>query len=111
MASKAEKKPARKRRPKSITVIGRRWFDKHWGNTYHSVTVLVDGTQVGRVDFEYGYGDHYLQSAMNVLRGQGYLQDQKQYENGGYQPLWEYCRDRKIVLHSEVADVSRKRDL
>lgn len=52
---------------KNITIIGRRWFDRKYGNTYHSVSVWVDGEFIGKNPYEYGYGDHYIQSAFVIL--------------------------------------------
>ena len=45
-----------------------RWFDKINGNTYHSVRVIrhEDGAViVGQ--FQYGYGDHYRQTALELM--------------------------------------------
>ena len=44
----------------NITLIGRRWFQKTYGNTYHTVTVLIDGTEVYQSPKSYGYGDQYV---------------------------------------------------
>lgn len=55
----------------AITITAKRWFQKSYGNTYHSVEVskLVDDSwqTVGRVPFCYGYGDHYLNTAADIL--------------------------------------------
>ena len=58
---------------KVITILGRRWFEKTNGNTYHSVTVFVDGEEVGRIPFEYGYGSMYFQNAMKLLEEKGVI--------------------------------------
>jgi hypothetical protein len=95
----------------SIAVYGKRWFQKTWGNTYHSVDVMVDGKLVHRIDFEYGYGSMYMQNATTWLEQNGYLPFLRHYANGGYEPLWQYCRDRGINLMDNVTDVLRKKDL
>jgi len=100
-----------KRKPQAIHVHGRRWFERTNGNTYHSVTVWVDGDQVHRTDFTYGYGDHWLQTATQALDGLGLLPGIKRYNSGGTESLWQYCQDRSIKLVTEVDDVRRKKDL
>ena len=54
--------------PKSIAVIGKRWFDKVNGNTYCSADVFFDGVLVAEVPFEYGYGSYYRQAAFAELK-------------------------------------------
>jgi hypothetical protein len=103
--------PAPLHKMRSITIYGKRWFQKTWGNTYHSVDVLVDGNLVHRIDFSYGYGGMYMQNAQTWLEQNGYLPGLRHYDNGGYEPLWQYCRDRGINLLDNVTDVSRKKDL
>lgn len=45
-----------------------KWFDKVNGNTYHSVKITrhEDGAQIV-AQFQYGYGDHYRQSALEAM--------------------------------------------
>lgn len=96
---------------KSITVIARRWLQKTYGNTYHSCEVLVNGKFVAKNAFTYGYGSHYLQTALELLKSQGYLKDINKYPNGNEEALWRYCDRKKIELHENVTDVTRKKDL
>lgn len=91
---------------KNIQVIGRRWFQKSFGNTYHSVQVFVDGELIGYMPFAYGYGDQYMQSAYGVLKENGYLSDMRNDEM-----LWRYCQDKGITLTYSASDVNRKKDL
>lgn len=88
-----------------ITIIGRRWFQKSYGNTYHSVTVIVDGETIGRVDMTYGYGDQYIQTAHELLCKAGKFK-------GGYS---EFCMDRMGGNRKNyviaVSDVARRKDL
>ena len=95
----------------SLTVIGKRWFQKSYGNTYHSVQVLIDGIPVYNSGIHYGYGDQYLQTAKIWLDFNGYLPDLVKYDNGSSQALWSYCADKGINFAYTVSDVSREKDL
>lgn len=90
----------------TITVIGRRWFERINGNTYHSVVIYVNGDMLERLDFEYGYGSMYMQNAAAIL---------DKYYNTGLPEhsktlLWK-LKDRGIKLIDSVTDVKRKKDL
>jgi len=98
----------RKRKPKVIHVHGRRWFERTNGNTYHSVTVWVDGEQVHRLDFAYGYGSMYEQNACDWLRHNGYMPGS---QGDKYVSLSRYCREHGIKYVCECDDVRRKKDL
>lgn len=57
-----------KERKIKFTVIVKKWFDKVNGNTYHSVRCVQckDGALiVGQ--FQYGYGKHYKQTALQAM--------------------------------------------
>lgn len=86
----------------NITVIGRRWFEKVNGNTYHSVEVYIDGERIGRVPYAYGYGNQYEQSAQEILNQEGY--------EATY-PLSKWARENGHTLVQSVTDVQRKKDL
>ena len=59
-----------------IVVIGRRWFDKHYGNTYHRVSVLdttkasgthlKSNTDTGK---QYRQTAHELAKSISMPRG------------------------------------------
>jgi hypothetical protein len=57
-------------------ITAKRWFQKTYGNTYHSVIVekvlheydKTEKTVLGYEPFVYGYGDHYLQTACDILQ-------------------------------------------
>ena len=51
---------SRKKKIKSITILGRKWWDKQNGNTYNTAQIMVNGETVGKTPFQYGYGDHYV---------------------------------------------------
>lgn len=50
-----------------IIITAKKWFQKSYGNTYHSVRVEKNGELVGYAPFQYGYGDHYLNTAAKLL--------------------------------------------
>lgn len=87
-----------------FTIIGRRWFEKTNGNTYHSVEVYKDGELLGRVPFAYGYGDQYRQSAFDILVKLGY------YKEGEYSKFFLSKTAGDGNLFS-VSDVARKKNL
>lgn len=95
---------------RSITVLGRRWFDRRHGNTYFSAQILVNGAAVHRIDYEYGYGDQYLQEAFEWLDKRGHT-SRERYSYGGSELPRMYCERKGIDFHAEASDVSRKRDL
>lgn len=51
-----------------VLVVGKKWFDKVNGNTYHSANVLINGEYLDGVDFEYGYGNAFEQTALKILQ-------------------------------------------
>jgi len=91
-----------------ITISGRRWFQRSYGNTYHSVQVWVNDEEVVNVPFAYGYDAGFIQTAIEQLKLKGYLADLDCIGEGA---LSMYCRDKGIKLHRNVCDVSRRRDL
>ena len=80
---------------KNITLIGRRWFQKTYGNTYHSVTVLLDGEPVHNSGRCYGYGDQYEQTGLDWLQANGHI-DRTQHANGSHEPMWQYAERADI---------------
>jgi hypothetical protein len=100
-------KKTKKTNPKSITVIGRRWFDKLNGNTYCTATIYFDGKLVLKTPFEYGYGSFYIQNAANLL-DKNKLLKLKRNENNNHESLWRYCERKKITLLDLVFEVKKK---
>lgn len=92
-------------------IAARRWFDRRNGNTYHSVTIFQSGTIVAEAPLEYGYGEHYLQTATDLLRNLGTLPAPVQHSNGSTEPLWQWAERAGFVYSVDVIDVMRKRDL
>lgn len=89
---------------KSIAIVGRRWFQKTYGNTYHSVQIFVDGME-HKIPFSYGYGDQYLQTAVNWLVSNGYAILEKR------ESITDWARRNGVNFVSSVVDVARRKDL
>src|SRR5690606_17760451 len=59
----------------SINIHGKLWFQKSYGNTYHSVNVIVfsrdgDGntsTKIYKSPITYGYEDAFIDTALSLL--------------------------------------------
>lgn len=96
---------------KEIRLLGRRWFQRTYGNTYHSVEIWIDGEQVHKVDKSYGYDSQYLESAKKWLDKEGYLPTLEHYNYGGSESLWRYCLRNNICFINQVFDVEREKDL
>jgi hypothetical protein len=94
----------RKPKIRSLTIIGRRWFDKINGNTYFSAVGLINGKKEAQIDFEYGYSDHYKHCIVRELINNGWK---------GIPPttIYSWCKDKDIAYYSDVVDVSRRKDL
>lgn len=97
-----------------IVLIGRRWFDKHAGNTYHDVEIIVHGFKGGfvhhRTTMAYGYGDQYIDTAVDWLEKRG-LVLLPRYSHGMRKPLRVYCQDHEIELITSVVDVDSRKQL
>ncbi len=103
-----------KKKPiKSITIIGRRWFRKSYGNTYSSAEILVNGNPVAKVGPTYGYGNHYIDIAFEWLEENGILHPPREryITSGGLEPAWRWAERTGVKLSTSVSDVARERDL
>ena len=85
---------------KTLEIHGRRWFQKTYGNTYHSVQVCVNGKETLTCNFAYGYDSHYKQTALELLKDSGYDVPTSWYE-----------LNRNADVVTSVEDVPRKKDL
>jgi len=88
-----------------IIIDGKRWFQKSYGNTYHSVSVTVDGVHLGNSGKHYGYGDTYRQTAFEMLQNKGY------FEGMEYNEFCQFQRDNREKFYFTVSDVTREKDL
>ena len=57
----------------SIMVVGRRWFEKTNGNTYHTAEIYINNEFINKIDLTYGYGDQYYWSAWQWLLKNNYV--------------------------------------
>jgi len=89
-----------------IHISGRRWFQRTYGNTYHSVTVYIDGEKVWNSGQHYGYGEQYVQTAMEWLQSKGHIAMAGHYEKPRI-----YAERTGIKITTEVSDVAREKDL
>jgi hypothetical protein len=89
-------------------IIGRRWFRKGPGNTYHSAEIIVDGKCVHKIDFAYGYDRTYEYNAFNWSHANGHAPE---YDNRSAESPFRYCQEHGIEYTTSVTDVTRKRDL
>jgi hypothetical protein len=88
----------------TLHISGRRWFQKTYGNTYHTASIYINGQLVHKTPMEYGYGDMYLQTAVDWLKEHGHLPANAEYGT-------RYLRyDSGYLFTHDVADVL-KRDL
>lgn len=79
-----------------------KWFDKVNGNTYHSCRITrCDDGKVCAAAFQYGYGEHYKQSAIEEMLKAGWI-DHKYKENpylfereNDYCILWNVSQGKK----------------
>lgn len=95
--------PRRNSGVKRIDVDANRWRDGS-GNTYHVVSVDVNGKHEWTSPITYGYGAQYEQTAMDWLKKAGYAASSDR-------SLHRFCDDRGITCSSRAHDVKRKKDL
>lgn len=88
-----------------VYIVGRRWFQRSAGNTYHKVTVTMPDKTVLESDQAYGYGDQYQDTALELIRK--YFGDEKQYG----ERLTPYLTTKRFYPVYYVTDVNRQKDL
>lgn len=96
---------------KTLKVVGRRWFNKRVGSTYHSADIFVNGEQVEGVSFRYGYDGQYMCSAFTKLEQLGIITDRIQEEGSSPESLWRWAERHGVVLDYSATNVPRKKDL
>lgn len=89
----------------SVFIVGRRWFERTNGNTYHSAEIYVNNEMVHKIDYQYGYGNQFEWEGMLWLSKNGYFKDYKGQSPG------MFCRERGVSYNTTVTDVQRKKDL
>ena len=85
---------------KSLKIIGKRWFQKSYGNTYHTVKIIINDDIELTQGFTYGYEEAYLQTAKELLIKNGYI-------NKTNEPLWRLFPN----CENFVIDVNTKKEL
>ncbi|RTL04191.1 hypothetical protein EKK58_11115 [Candidatus Dependentiae bacterium] len=53
--------------PRKLELLGCRWFDRVNGNTYFAAAAIADSICIAKIEFEYGYGDHWLHQIMRLV--------------------------------------------
>lgn len=61
---------------RSLFIQGRLWFDRSGGNTYHGVSISANGQWLIDIGLTYGYGDQYLQTALDFLQRFGLVSEE-----------------------------------
>jgi len=106
-----------------IIIRGRRWPDKY-GNTYHTTETSVvywNGkvttikTPGNSLVYDYGYGDHYVTTALAWLVDAKILPDRAMVEGLKAQPSdrwdWRSLSEHGIELTRSAVDVRLRGDL
>lgn len=97
---------------REIAIIGRRWRQRLYGNTYHSANVFVNGKHVHRIDFDYGYGNQYEWNGWLWLVNKGYVNPRRfGGQSNNPESPWTYCERNGIKYTTDVTDVRRRKDL
>lgn len=55
----------------SVFIEAKEWIDKTYGNSYFSARVYVDGQEVARLPFQYGYETMFEHQALKELNNIG----------------------------------------
>lgn len=95
----------------SITILGRKWFNTTYGNTYFSAVALVNGEEVLNTPHESGYDSDYEWDTWRQLVNL-YNLDVKRYpQTNTMESAWSYCERKGIAYYNQVTRVARKKDL
>jgi hypothetical protein len=102
----------KRKKMQSLVLVGRRWWNRRTGNTYHSVEIIVNGNPVHKVSYAYGYDQQFEDTAANWLDTNGYMPGRLFFESSGSkEQIGWYCNRNKIQLYRTVTDVGRKGSL
>jgi len=96
---------------KTLTIIGKRWFDRKNGNTYFSTRVVIDGEWVDGVAFAYGYDDAYVEVTYESLEERGLVPLRERHATGGRETPRIAAERAGVKLTYSAADVARRKDL
>lgn len=90
----------------TVDVTGRRWFNRTCGNTYHAVTIYINGKHAVDTGVRYGFGDQWQYTAKAWLEDNNYVVSDHPADS-----LWRVSERMGFKLNLNVVDVKRKRDL
>lgn len=95
-----------KTKVKTIDIQAREWFDRTYGNSYFSAIVTINyqmenESQI-KLDFQYGYGDHYRYEAIEAVK--------KQFPELSQLSDWQ-MRQAGIVIRYNIHRGCLKRDV
>jgi len=95
-------------------IVARRWFQKSYGNTYHSVRIFdEDNNLIAHEPMAYGYDEGYLQTAHALFQAKGiYPTTDGRFASGmnkDYHDFMQDKRDNKFFI--TCTDVERQKDL
>lgn len=104
---------------KNLTHIeGRRWFQRSYGNTYHTTTLHFDDGTSETSEITYGYDEGYLQTAIDILVKLGDMHNLRRIArlidiNNDKKPLWcyEWQAMKSNGVTTSASDVNRQKDL
>jgi hypothetical protein len=91
----------------SYHIEGRRWFKE---NTYHSVRIFKDSECIAYLPWQYGYGDFYIETALQWLEQNNEIPLRERHSNGSQPGGTLFVRETLKSTYS-VIDVQRKKDL
>jgi hypothetical protein len=89
----------------TIDINAKEWFDRINGNSYFAGSIVLNFGQDSQIKFtmpfEYGYGDFYIQKAMQTLNDAGLIEAKYTSE----------LRDLGIILRTNMQRNCKKREL
>jgi len=89
----------------TIDINAKEWFDRINGNSYFAGSIVLNFGQDSQIKFtmpfEYGYGDYYIQKAMQTLNDAGLIEAKYTSE----------LRDLGIILRTNMQKNCKKREL
>jgi hypothetical protein len=60
------------RKVDGVTITGRRWFQRSYGNTYHTACILFGNSMRAHLPKECGYGEQWQHTAREWLKDNGF---------------------------------------
>ena len=85
----------------TIDIHAKEWFDRINGNSYFSARVSLNGVEVARLPFQYGYGDHFQHESFEELDRLGYLTLER-YGNGATEAPWQWSQRHSVEVVARI---------